>query len=72
METVRVQRVIRVGTSLAVVLPADICRSLKIEKGDSISFGVFESDTVVVRKLSANDLRSLRPEIIFYGDTKNN
>lgn len=61
MEQLRVQKVIRVGSSNAVVLPAAICRAMKIERGDQVAFGVYEHNTIQIRKLSNDELRAMRP-----------
>lgn len=67
MDEVRIQRVIKVGTSLAVVLPVNVCRALCIQRGDRVAFGVFEDNTLVVRKLTEAEVRALRPQQFKYG-----
>lgn len=67
MPNVRLQRVIKVGTSLAVVLPIDACRALNIKRGDPVSFGIFEENTIVIRRLTDADIKVLRPQQVIYG-----
>lgn len=64
MDNVRLQSVIKIGSSLGVVLPKPVCKALGIERGDRITFAVFEHNTVVVRKLSAAELKALQPRQI--------
>lgn len=70
MLNVRLQTVIKVGTSLAVILPADVCRALGISRGDAVTLGIFEQNTIVVRRLTNEDLKTLRPQQITYDDTE--
>ena len=51
----------RVGSSLAIVIPVNILRALKIERGDQMTFGVYADDVICIRKISAEQLRELRP-----------
>lgn len=60
-------RVIKVGSSLGVVLPVAVCRTLGIARGDLVSFGVFEENTVVIRKVTPEQLKQLAPKTILYG-----
>lgn len=58
----------KVGDSLAVTLPASVCRALNIQRGDVVTIGVFEENTVVVRRLTRDDLKNIQPEQIIYGN----
>lgn len=70
MHNLRLQRVIKVGSSLAVTLPVEVCRALGIERGDAVTLGIFEENTVVIRRLTDADLKLLRPQQILYGESK--
>lgn len=59
-----VQKVIKIGSSLGVVLPVEVCRGLCIERGDSVAFAVYETDSVMIRKLSRADLEAMKPRPI--------
>lgn len=59
-----IQTVLKIGNSLGVILPVDVCRGLGIARGDQVSFAVFEENTVMVRKLTAEELQSLKPKYI--------
>lgn len=54
-------KVIRVGTSEAIVVPKQIREALKIERGDRVMFGVYSGDGFFVKKLSTEELRAMRP-----------
>lgn len=51
----------RVGTSLAVVIPVNILRALKIERGDQMAFGVYVEDVICIRKIQQEDLLKIKP-----------
>lgn len=70
MQIVRLQRVIKVGPSLAVVVPVDVRRALGINRGDTVTIGIFEENTIVIRRLSDEEIKSLRPQQILYDDIK--
>ena len=61
MEYIRTTKVIKTGTSLCVVIPKAILTALKIERGDQVAFGIYDADTIVVRKLSESDLFKIKP-----------
>ena len=44
-------RVIKVGDSLALIIPAPVCRDLKIRRGDFFDLLIGDSETIVARRL---------------------
>lgn len=64
MEILRISRVVKSGTGLAVFIPAHIARALDVRRGDSVVFSVFDDKQFVVRKISADELRKLKPQDI--------
>lgn len=57
-------KVVRVGNSEAVVIPANIRRALHIQRGDRVVFTVHSENEVVVRKVTPDEIRRLRiPDI---------
>lgn len=62
MISLRVQKVIKVGNAIAVIVPVEVARALKIERGDQVTFGVFEDDVICIRKITQEDLRKLKPQ----------
>jgi antitoxin component of MazEF toxin-antitoxin module len=60
MEAGKIQRVIKVGDSLAVVLPKYLTRALLIERGDAVMLSSVQTNEVRVRKLSEQALRDMR------------
>lgn len=50
MDNLRVVKVIRVGTSLAVVLPANLCRELNIARGSRFVIQVADEATLLLIK----------------------
>lgn len=61
MENLIITKVMRVGTSLAVVIPVNILRALKIERGDQMAFGVYVEDVICIRKIQQEDLLKIKP-----------
>ena len=64
MEHVDITKVLKVGTSLGIIIPKRILTSCGIERGDHIVFGLFSEGQFFVRKLSQKELQHLRPQII--------
>lgn len=61
MERVRITKIIKSGTSLAVVIPKSILNALNLERGDQIIFGIIDDKTIALRKISAEELKAIRP-----------
>lgn len=55
-------KVMKVGTSHAIVIPAYIMLALGIERGDYMVFAVYSNDILTMRKMSVEELRALKPE----------
>ncbi len=64
MESVLTSTVIKTGTSLAVVIPVQILRALKISKGDKVCFAVYEDKVVTFRVITDLEQRALKPKHI--------
>lgn len=64
MENVDITKVVKVGTSLGIIIPKHILTSCEIERGDHIVFGLFTEGQFFVRKLTEKELRHLRPQVI--------
>lgn len=54
----------RVGSSLAIVIPVNILRALKIERGDQMTFGIYADDVICIRKIQQAELLKLKPQNI--------
>jgi antitoxin component of MazEF toxin-antitoxin module len=64
MISVQIGRIIKNGTSLAVVIPVNILRALKIERGDQVAFAVAEGDIICMRKITDIDKFNIKPKNI--------
>lgn len=64
MDNLFVSKVTKVGTSLAVVIPVAVLRGLKIERGDRLSFAVYEDQTFVCRLITDVESAALKPKQI--------
>jgi len=63
MEYIRTSKITRVGTSLAIVIPVEILRALKLLRGDQVMFGVYDEDTIIIKKIPDKELRNFLPDI---------
>ena len=61
MENIKVGKVIKVGSSLAVVVPAQLARAMNLERGDQIVYAIFSANQFVVRRLTDEELRAMKP-----------
>lgn len=61
MRIPNVQRVQKVGNSLAVVIPAKVARALAIQRDDMVLVEVYGENSVVVRRLTAEQIILLQP-----------
>ena len=53
--------VIKVGSSLGLVLPRNVIAAMMLERGDHIVFSVIQGPTLVIRQLSDTEIRRLKP-----------
>lgn len=56
MEYLKTSKIIKNGTSLAVVVPKNILTALRWERGDQIAFGVLDTNSIVIRKLTQEEI----------------
>ena len=56
MEYIRTSKIIKTGTSLCVVLPKTILAALQMQRGDQIVFGIYNSNSLVIRKITREEL----------------
>jgi antitoxin component of MazEF toxin-antitoxin module len=64
MINLQTTKIVRVGTSLAVVIPINILRDLGIERGDHVAFAVAEGDVICMRKITDAEKLEIKPQII--------
>jgi antitoxin component of MazEF toxin-antitoxin module len=63
MEYIRTTKIIRTGTSLCVVIPKEILVALKMERGDQVVFGIYDNDTIIIKKIPDKELRNFKNDI---------
>ena len=51
MSDIRPVKIIRIGSSLALVLPVGVCRDLKINRGDFLNLRVADGNTIFISKI---------------------
>ncbi len=64
MEYIRTTKIIKTGTSLCVVIPKEILRAVCFERGDQVAFGIYNMDTIAIRKISPGELTIVKPKEI--------
>lgn len=60
METVRITKVIRTGNSLCIVIPKEILVALNLLRGDQVVFGIYDENSLVIRKLQNRELLAFK------------
>lgn len=64
METLKITKIVKVGTSLAVVLPVSILKALEWQRGDTLLFAFLSDDSLTIRRLSDSQIRRLNSDDI--------
>ena len=64
MQTVQLVKVLSVGSSIGIVIPAHIAKCFFIERGDHLAFAVYDEGVITLRKLSRDELLQIKPPII--------
>lgn len=59
-----IQRVVKVGNALAVIVPRDILRALKMQRGDLVTVSCIDPREIIIRRVSAEDVRLARLGVI--------
>lgn len=59
-----IQKIIKVGNSLAVTLPTALTRALGIERGDLVVLGCVQDGVIYVRKVTDKDVRDGHVDVI--------
>lgn len=58
MQYLRTTKVIKTGTSLCVVIPKEILKATNLERGDQVSFGFLDANTIAIRKITKQELEA--------------
>ena len=61
MEYLQTSKIIKNGTSLAVVIPKPILKALSLERGDQVMFGIVGDGVLVIRKVTEEDIKKWKP-----------
>ena len=64
MEVRNIQRVMKVGDSLAVTIPKHLTKSLGIQRGDGVMVACTDPRAIVIVRLSEEELRRRRLGLI--------
>ena len=64
MQHARITTIQKTGSSLCVIVPANICRELSIMRGDQVVIAVYDERTLTVRRLLDEEILQLKPPYI--------
>lgn len=57
-------KIMKVGSSEGIVIPSIIREQLKLFRGDKVMLGVYDENTIIVRRLTNAQLEKLKGEEI--------
>lgn len=63
MKYIKTTKVIKNGTSHAVVIPKEILKALHLERGDQIVFGIVDNNTLCLRKVTKEEIYKFNLEL---------
>lgn len=61
METFYTTKIVKIGSSLGLVIPRQIIAAMMLERGDQVIFSVISGPTLVVKQLSEQEIRKIKP-----------
>jgi len=61
MINLQITKIVRVGTSLCVVIPVNILRDLRLERGDQVAFAIAAGDVICLRKITDAEKLEIKP-----------
>lgn len=60
MEPIRITKIVRSGSSLAIVIPKEILQAVHLQRGDQIIVCPHSEGTIVLRKISNEEILKLK------------
>ncbi len=66
MEIAKIARLVKVGDSLAVIIPKPVVRAMNFKRGDQFVCAIYDETTIYLRKLDDADLLKFKPPAIIY------
>jgi antitoxin component of MazEF toxin-antitoxin module len=57
MEYLKTSKIIKNGTSLAVVIPKPMLQALHLDRGDQVMFAIIGEGILAIKKVTAEDLQ---------------
>lgn len=63
-----VNKVLKIGDSLAVSIPADLRRTLEINRGDYVAITLGAEDVILIKKITPQEARDIVAKDIQYGN----
>lgn len=64
METMILSKILRIGDSHGIIIPVQVLRAYHLERGDYVVFGFGDKEQIFFKKLSAEELKLLKPDVI--------
>lgn len=63
MQQIYFTKIMRTGSSDAVIIPKNILQGMKWSRGDHVVFGFGGTDQLTIRRLTDKEIKQLRPDI---------
>lgn len=64
MESIRIAKVVKVGNSIAVIIPSGFAKQLGIRRGDYFAFATYWPGIITMRLLSDEEITKLKPPLV--------
>ena len=61
MDKIHVGKIIKVGSSHALILPVAILRAVEIQRGDYLIFAIYSDGILTARKLTPPEIIQMKP-----------
>lgn len=66
MNFLRFTKIVPHGTSMCVIIPANILRAMGLNRGDLLAVATYDDGVITLRRLSDSDIAQLKPPTINY------
>lgn len=63
MDNLYITRLILIGTSKGIVVPAEILNGLKWQRGDQLIFTFAADDQLIIRRVTNEQIRALKEDV---------
>lgn len=61
MQNLQLVKVLKIGSSIGITIPAHVAKGLLIERGDQMALAVYHEGAIMLRKVSEEEILQLKP-----------